>query len=199
MPRVAVKPSEPAKRRRSVNDKPSTFEGERPSGPVGLQTTPAERRVRLRLAMNLVAFGMSREEAIDQLSDHVLKKDGVELDRSLLKGLVAEAEELVLGRAREPRELAIGRQIMRLESHLAEARKAGNWSAVASLEDKLAKIKGTYAPVRVAVEADARMKSALERVLLGQNIETLQALARGERPPLGSIKVVDTTGTGEDG
>jgi hypothetical protein len=156
---------------------------------------PLEFRELVRQARNLIAHTAAMEDVLHQLrlqmagadqknppAKVTLPKD--EEDR--LKRVIEEAELQIYGYARQSRELAKGRQLIRLEDTIVKAKAAGDHSAVVAAEREVAKIMGTYAPVQVNLGGlSAEVERTLQQVVASLGSENIAALLRGERPAIG--------------
>lgn len=69
----------------------------------------------------------------------------------------------------------------RLYGHVAEARKAANWAAVAQLERLLADIQGTKEPVEVQLNVDATVTEAVLHVVATLSPERRRAMIEEQR------------------
>lgn len=165
---------------------------------------PVEFRELVRAARNLIAHTTSMEDVIHQLRFQAAQLDGVKVAPSVIKlsdaeearvkRAIAEAETQLYGMARQPRELVKGRQLARLEDTIVKAKAKGDHSAVVAAEREVAKIMGTYAPVQVRVGLDAEVEQTLQVVVASLGRDTIAALLRGERPPIGLRSEILATG-----
>lgn len=88
----------------------------------------------------------------------------------------------------------------RLYGHIAEARAAKHWPAVAQLERLLAEMQGTKEPMEVALNINAALGESAARVVAQLPPEKLAALIAEQRElrrlaAAATKPVVDTTGT----
>lgn len=173
--------------------------GTRPAGAVPVKLTDAEHEAILREVVQLLVEGIAPKEARGQFTS--LQRIKVENggnalpvpNQSAFDAILREAEDKILGVARESRDRAAGRQLLRLEAIRKRAMKEGKLNAAIRAEAEAARIKGTYAPIRMTVSPDEREQQAMHRAIAGMTREQLIALARGERPALGG-KVIEAEG-----
>lgn len=181
--------------KQSLMAAPSEYNGTRPRGKVPVKLDEAEHRAILREIAELVAMGYAPDE-VPELFLQVRAAANMRLEEQgkpprpvpgigVVRAAMREAEEKILGLAREPKERVTGRQLFRLEQLRNKAERAGKFQAAIQAEAQIARIRGTYAPVQVVVAAEERVRRAVDQAFGGMSRDQLLALARGERPPLG--------------
>lgn len=70
-------------------------------------------------------------------------------------------------------------QATRLRTWISKAASAGKWTAVAQLEEKFAKVVGTYAPVQIKVEDGEVQRDALHSIIARMTDEEMdETIAR---------------------
>jgi DNA-binding transcriptional MerR regulator len=138
---------------------------------------PAERRKRLDFIEKLLIAGVSIsriESACREAFDPPMSKTAVRTYISRVHARWAEEE-------RTNRAHYKTQAIRRLYGHIAEARKASNWAAVAQLERLLSDIQGTKEPIEVQVNVDATVTEAMLHVVANLSPERKRALIEEQR------------------
>lgn len=95
--------------------------------------------------------------------------------------------------------------VKRMHSHIAAARAAKNWNAVASLERLLAQMQGTLEPIEINVNLDATIRESVINVVAMASPERIRDLAthalrmrRAARLPLPAPPPAEVEAAGEE-
>lgn len=129
-------------------------------------------RIKRRQALSaLLAGGVPREE-MDQLMarDHGMTVHAVS---ALLSQVVKGWADEELERRPQWKRAAM----RRMHGHIAAARGAKNWSAVAQLERLLAQMQGTLEPLEINVNLDATVRESVINVVAMATPERIDQLA----------------------
>lgn len=131
----------------------------------------AERIERRQAMHQLIAHAIPRREVVDAMRAKFSMTQAATLRlHSMCITQMAEDEA-----ERRPHYKA--QAIRRLHAHVRDAKKRGNFTAIASLERLLAQIEGTLEPVEINVTLDATVRESIAVVLAHTTPERLTQLA----------------------
>lgn len=147
-----------------------------PSGPPrgepqrGPKFIPVQvKRERMRQMTNLLSLGMTRTDAVDAATTQygLSRTQAEKLYSKVLRSWRAD-DEAERAHAKEI-------QLARLRRHITRAALRNNWSAVAALEDKIARIQGNYAPIEHrVVDEIATVREATLHVIASMTFEEIE-------------------------
>ena len=135
----------------------------------------AQQRERSTAIEQLLISGVSRSRI------EGLMRERYEMSSGAVRGVIERVRRRWAEEERESRLHYKEMAMRRLYGHIAEARKAANWPAVAQLERLLAEMQGTREPMVVEVNASALLTESAAHVLSQMTPERRGALIAQQR------------------
>lgn len=149
-----------------------------------------ERRRRMDAIERLMVAGVSANKIED-----ACKKE-FSIGKTRVRGYMADIRNRWIEEERANRPTYKAQAMRRIYGHIAEARKAGNWTSVAQFERLLTEIQGTREPVEIQLNVDATVTEAVLHVVANLTPERRAAILAEQKRlrglPVGPV--VDTKG-----
>jgi hypothetical protein len=111
----------------------------------------------------MLADAMSNGLSFDEITEVMFTHFGMNTDQ--VKALMDKVKRQLQTEFDENSALHRATASRRIHRHIIEARKKGQFSAVANLEGQLARIQGTEAHQQVQINADIKMQGAVVQLL----------------------------------